>query len=202
MMPKVKRLIAAVLSTVLLLSMFVCTANAAFKELQVSRYAQEKGNWCWAAAARMAASYLYSSVPSQSNIVKYVKGSVVDQPASTTETAKALMFATGNRRQTGSTQQGNPWTFQHVKTSIDNHRPLIPLVNASGSGHYYTICGYDGATSKIALIDPGDAKRKTCSWSDFSAGNTSNGWGEPRPHKYTVYFSDWASPGMRIGGNQ
>ena len=41
---------------------------------------------------------------------------------------------------------------------------------------------------KIALNDPWDGTRYTCTWSDFDSGNWSL---DSRPHKFTVYFDDY-----------
>ena len=41
---------------------------------------------------------------------------------------------------------------------------------------------------KIALNDPWDGTRYTCTWSDFDSGNWSH---DSRPHKFTVYFDDY-----------
>lgn len=147
----------------------------------------------------MAADYLYSPVPSQTEIVEYIKGSAVNETGSIAETARSMEFATSWVKQASYTSSGNPWTFQHVKTSINNHRPVVPLVNDGNSGHFYVICGYEASTSRIAVIDPGRARRYTCSWNEFNSGYTSGGWIDPRPHVYTCYFTDWSSPSMKQG---
>ena len=197
------RSISLILSFVLALGLSVCPVSAAYPEINISRFRQEKSQWCWAAAARMAADYLYSPVPTQSQIVAYIKGSSnVNEPGTTAETARSMEFATSWVKHAGSTTSGNPWTFQHVTISIDNHRPVVPLVNDGSSGHYYVICGYEASTERIALVDPGNATRYTCSWDDFNDGDTTGGWKESRPHAYTCFFLDWSSPSMKKGGSE
>lgn len=195
-----KHLISALLSTIVLVSLLVATAYASYSELHVSRYKQEQRNWCWAACARMAADYVCGfTIPSQAEIVLHIKKSLVDKTGTISETANAITYATSGVKQASYTSQGNPWTFQNVIKSIDNLRPVVPLVNDGSSGHYYVICGYEASTGRITVIDPGDAGRYTCSWNDFQNGNTASGWRDSRPHAYTVFFSDWAFPTTRMG---
>lgn len=200
MKEKLKRISSLFLSFILATGLLICTVSAAYTELNVSRFRQERSLWCWAAAARMAADYLYSPIPTQSEIVEYIKGSVVNDTGSIAETARSMEFATSWVKHASYTSSGNPWTFQHVTISIDNHRPIVPLVNDGNSGHYYVICGYEASTGRIALIDPGNATRYTCTWDDFNDGDTSGGWKESRPHVYTCFFTDWSSPSMKKGG--
>lgn len=195
---KYRHLASAILSTIILIAFLVSTAYAAYAELSVPRYQQEKSSWCWAAAARMAADYVYGgTIPSQTQIVTYIKGSAVNEAGSISETAASIEYATGGTKSASYTSAGSPWTYQKVKTSIDNLRPVVPLVNDGTSGHYYVICGYEASTMRIAVINPGNATRYTCSWEDFCAGDTESGWRDSRPHRYTVFFSDWAAPTTR-----
>ena len=180
--------IVSLLMIGILVACFSMTAFASFEELNVPKYTQEKSMWCWAAAAQMAGKYKYStSDATQTDIVTYVKGSAVNNEGSIFETANATEYVTNNTYGL-STAWISKWGWDKVKTSIDNGYPVIALVDGGGSGHYYVIRGYDASTNKIALNDPWDGERKTCSWDDFNDGS----WGdESRPYKYTVYFDNY-----------
>ncbi len=192
-----KATILLILSLILTVSLLICTACAAYTELRVPRYQQEQSKWCWVAAAKMAGDFVYTPTYTQSEIVEYIKGSVVNETGSISETAESMELATGWVQHANYTSQGNPWTFQNFMLSIRNQRPVVPLVNDGLTGHYYVVCGYEESTERVALIDPGTATRYTCSWDDFNDGDTSSGWIDNRPHVYTCYFSDWST--MRTG---
>lgn len=172
----------------------VCSSTvlAAFTELAVPLYKQQKSNWCWAAAAEMAGKFKYSSsTVTQADIVAKIKGnSTVNEAGSTSETAKSIEYVTGGYYGASSTILFR-WGWDKVKTSIDNNYPVVPLVNDGSSGHYYVIVGYNSTDASIAVNDPWDGQRYECTWADFDAGDTSNGWKESRPHKYTVYYDNW-----------
>ena len=161
---------------------------AAFKELNVPNYKQEKSQWCWATAAQMAGRYKYSvSSLSQTDIVKHVKGSDANETGTIWETENATEYVTNNTCELSATFFIR-WNWDKIKTSIDNGYPVIPLVRNLSTGHYYVIRGYDEKNKKIAVNDPWDGTRYTCTWSDFDSGNWSH---DSRPHKFTVYFDDY-----------
>lgn len=160
--------------------------------MNVPRYRQEKSMWCWATAAKMAGDFVYSPTFSQSEIVEHVKGEIVNEAGTISETAEAMELATSWVKHASYTAKGKPWSFQNFMLSIDNQRPVVPLVNDGTSGHYYTVCGYDKSRERLALINPGDGARYTCAWEDFNSGDKSSGWIDDRPHRYTCYFTDWS----------
>ncbi len=175
-------------------ALVVCSSTvlAAFTELAVPLYTQQKSNWCWAAAAEMAGKFKYSSsTVTQADIVAKIKGdSSLNKPGKTSETAESIEYVTGGYYGASHTILSR-WGFDKVKTSIDNSYPVVPLVNDGNTGHYYVIVGYNPTDDSIAVNNPGDGQRYECTWADFDAGNTSNGWRDSRPHKYTVYFDNW-----------
>lgn len=179
---------------VVLAALMVCysTALAAFTELAVPRYKQQKSNWCWAAAAEMAGKFKYSSsTVTQADIVTEIKGSsTVNDAGSISETAESIEYVTNDYYGASSTNLFR-WGWNKVKTSIGNNYPVVPLVNDGNTGHYYVIVGYNSADSSIAVNDPWDGQRYECTWADFDAGDTSNGWKDSRPHVYTVYYDNW-----------
>ncbi len=164
------------------------TSYASMTELVVPEIMQSKDQWCWAAAAEMAGKYKYSSSSrTQDDIVAYIKGSSsINKPGSIFETADSIEYVTYDNYDVTSTWFSS-WSFSKVKTSIDNGYPVVPLVNDGNSGHFYVIRGYDDSTDEIALNDPWDGSRKVVKWNDFDSGD----WSDSRPHKHTVYFSDY-----------
>ena len=155
--------------------------------LPVPIYQQEKTNWCWAAAARMAGVYKYwTTSVTQSEIVGFIKGSSnINEPGDIFETAESITYVTKGLY---SALTAGQWPMSNIEHSIDNDYPVVPLVNDGNTGHYYVICGYN--SSKIVLNDPWTGTQKTCNWSDFAKGNTSSGWSDNRPYVYTVHFKD------------
>jgi hypothetical protein len=80
-----------------------------------------------------------------------------------------------------------------IQTSINNRRPVISLVEGSGSGHFYVIKGFykDAYSENFYIINPGDGRTYTASYMDFQHGNTSNGWIDSRDRTGDVLFKDW-----------
>lgn len=151
--------------------------------LGVTYKKQEKTQWCWAATAQMTGKYMYpSSTRTQTQIVTNVKGSAVNDPATTSETATATKYATHNTINFAAVY--STFSFASVKSYIDAGIPLQPLVNDGSSGHYYVIYGYHESSSDnyLYLVDPWDGYGKYTSYSSFLNGT----WTESRPWIQTV----------------
>lgn len=119
--------------------------------LSMTRYEQEKSNWCWAATAQMLGKY-YGKSYTQSQISTYVKGnSTNNATAMLAELTYAIKYATGKNWIVTTAA-----TFDNIKGYIgDDSMPLgIRMQWLSEGGHYLVMCGYNGSTSKVTLIDP------------------------------------------------
>lgn len=189
---KHKKIFFVVIMTVVMSLVSTQTAFAAIKELGVPIYTQEKSQWCWAAAARMAGKYRYpSSTVNQGQIVAHVKGSsAVNEAASIFEIVDAAEYVTNDTMEFSTTLLFN-WDWSDIMVSINNNYPAIALVYGDGNGHYYVIRGYDSTANTVIVNDPWYGKRFVVPWEDFKAG----GWNdETRPYKYTIYFESYTWP--------
>lgn len=184
-----RRIMIAVMVVLVVMCNLNITAFAAFEELNVPQYTQENTNWCWVAAAQMAGKYKYSaSTRTQTQIVEYITGSsTMNDPGTIWQTANATEYVTNNTYNLSAALLST-WSWEKIKTSIDNGYPVIALVRSNGSGHYYVIRGYDPTTNKIAVNDPADGTRYTCAWEEFCEGTWNH---ESRAYHSTVYFSDY-----------
>lgn len=178
--------------SVLLIACLVCgtgamAASAASVQLSVPGYAQERSNWCWAAAARMAGIYKYwTSSVTQTQIVANVKGAVTNTTATAAETAAAINYVTNNTYP--ATCSAGTFTLAKIQTSINNDYPVVPLVYASLSGHFYVIYGYNNST--LLLKDPASGGNKTCTYTQFLNGTSGF---DSRPYYHTTYFRNYNS---------
>lgn len=181
------------LTTFLAVSMLLCSNTfASFVELNVPKYTQEKSNWCWVTAAKMAGNYLSPTVTvSQSQLVFNIKGSYDNKTGTVWEAARAMEMSTFPTQSATVKITGYfPWS--DTKKSINNGYPLVALVAdsmTSQNGHYYVIKGYDPDINSIKVIDPSNGKEATCTWNSFVNGT----WDEKRPYQYSVYFKSWNS---------
>lgn len=117
--------------------------------LNITKYQQEKTNWCWAATAKMIASFLGYDI-TQSGVVGYVKGSTVNETASAGEIRSAIQYAINSKYAVRT--EG---VLAHVKIQeyIYGRRPLgMGISNGSGMGHVVVVSGYGSGT--VTIIDP------------------------------------------------
>ncbi|MGN1031134.1 MAG: papain-like cysteine protease family protein [Butyricicoccaceae bacterium] len=120
---------------------------AASKTLGMTRYEQEKSNWCWAASAQMVGKYVYGTKMSQSNICTYVKGEVVNTTATISQVATALYYTTRK----GTASSNSYFSLSTSQTHINNSKPFIARLGwNSGGGHAVAIYGYNDSTLYVA----------------------------------------------------
>ena len=128
------------------------------RTLNTPEIGQEKSMWCWAASALMAAKTNTYTTKTQSDIVREIKGSVIDEDADEYETLRAVQYASGN---------SNYVLLEHtlseaeIKQKIDAGFPIIlcrgwypngPREN----GHVSVLYGYrfEGTYVKYLIRDP------------------------------------------------
>lgn len=143
--------------TLALLLIIVPVSNtyAASYTMNITKYAQERTKWCWAACAKMIGAY-YGRIFSQSSICTHVKGSVVNQTATIGEVTSAIRY-TSNR----GTQAGVASLAAFIIEAM-NSRPAALRMGWSSSnykeGHVYVVRGARESTGSVAgglyLIDP------------------------------------------------
>ncbi len=135
------------------LALLVTYCNILAVELSVTRYTQEKDNWCWAASAQMIGKYKTGTKKSQSSIVTHVKGSAVNSGANTSEVQKAIKYTTGK----GTVYVEGTIGFGELQGHIQNGDPLyLSIVWNSGGAHGVVCSGartYSGV-QQIRIVDP------------------------------------------------
>lgn len=134
----------------------VVTDDEYYRVLDVDAVKQEKSNWCWAATAKCISDYLGGEGLSQKQIVKSVKGKVVNEGASNSEQKEALI-----NDGIDTTYKNNPISFSKLKKEIDNDRPILAHIDWSSSSndHAVVIDGYsintdDEDIDYIYYMDP------------------------------------------------
>lgn len=136
------------------LIVLVSTCVCAFAiELSVTRYQQEKDNWCWAASAQMIGKYKTGTAKTQSAIVTHVKGSTVNSGANTAEVQKALKYTTGK----STVYLEGVVGFGVLQGHLQNgDPPYLSLVWNSGGGHGVVCSGTrtNNGEQQIRVIDP------------------------------------------------
>lgn len=173
--------------------------GAVRKVLFSNMISQERGHWCWASAAQQSgywwANYnepLSSRPVSQSEIVRHVKGSVVNLPANNAyEVAKAAKCAAYNHSKAKpvATESYN-FSFNTIKGFVDQGKPIIcnqySILN--GTGHSLLISGYEDTSSvkNVIYVDPTDGKRYEISYDKFVSG-----WQYGYLWVWAVYWQHW-----------
>lgn len=154
---------------------FVLIGAAQAATISVSAYAQEQGNWCWAASTRTIVGWRTGiTPPSQCQLVKWGKAQ------STCPNVTGSFISDINRAYTGAgLWGGNTANYLASNTAIryqiDNWSLVqvrIGWASSGGeSGHVLTVYGYS-STSTINWIDPAGGVRKSGSWSYLSSNSS------------------------------
>lgn len=121
-----KRMASPMASICLCVGIALCVyALSSSNPLSMTKYTQEKSNWCWAACAKMTGKYFgYSH--SQNSIVSEIKGSAVNSAASDVEIGHALRYSCNYKY---TVAEGGVMTFHAVKQMIsNNHFPVVARV--------------------------------------------------------------------------
>ena len=121
-------------------------------QLAVTKYKQEKSNWCWAACAQMVGKYITKTVKEQSVIVKHVKGAVIDDGATYDEMSTAIKYATSSSSLYRYTTPDFSVIHKAVYEKV--HPGVIAIVWDTGYGHSMVISGSNDSEQKMYLIDP------------------------------------------------
>ncbi len=169
-----KKKCLALICTIVIALMVPISVSA--ETVYVPAIAQEQSLWCWAACAQMVGGH-YGSTLTQSDIVRFVKGSVYNVSANNSQIAQAAKYTTSRTHYVTSVSS---YSFSRLQNDINNGRPSIGGVGDSSTSHVYTLKGYylvSGLPSKVELIDPYDATEYTVDWTSYIAGN----WMDARP---------------------
>jgi len=182
------KLIALILP-ILIIGVIIAPPKAsalnAQNSVSVTIVTQSKSNWCWAACAEMIGKYYKPSwnFRNQSSIVKYVKGSTINQSGSLYESAKGTKYCAYNKKSfsyIGVSQYTGIWTWDRIRTEVDNGNPLQACAGyynngQRNGGHIVVIYGWllnnSNDTYYIRYIDPWDGTQKLCLYSQFVNGS-------------------------------
>lgn len=126
---KIKNKIRIIISSLLIICVISVPAYAlsTSNPLTMTKYSQQYSHWCWAACAQMVGKYFGTSY-TQSQIVKQIKGSTVDDGATDRELTLALQYTT-NSKGYSVALFGVP-TFATIKTNIvNNHFPVVAKIS-------------------------------------------------------------------------
>ena len=137
---------------------------------------QERTNWCWAASARNMAVAKFTSAnvtKSQSQVVKQIKGSIVNEGASIKETANAI---TSFSKSGSATSTNSAPSLTKIKSEINKGRAvLLGLEGLLGMGHSIIVYGYDNDSKDLHIFDPRDS-RIICTYEELCNGTAITGY--------------------------
>ena len=153
MKSKISKGLVCLIISLVIVNASLGSAYATAYTMNVTKYAQEKTNWCWVACAKMIGAY-YGRLYAQSDICQYVKGSVVNQTASLSEVTSAINYAS-NR----SVMQAGVAKLDAFINEARNNRPSVLRIGwNSGGGHVYVVRGAQEemgpALGGLFVIDP------------------------------------------------
>jgi len=166
------------------------------KTLDVKQIKQEKSNWCWAACSEMAGRYICGypflgiGYRSQSDIVKYVKGSTADLPGSLADSAKGSKYASKDKYT--YYYESKVWSWSDLRGEIDNNRTVQLGAGyyenqIRRGGHMVILTGWTFNSSSnryyIYYNDPWDGTQQFCEYSAFLDGSFNG-----RKYDQTVYY--------------
>lgn len=173
---KVRRKYLILMSSVVVLTLFAQSAYAyvSYKLLSVPRYMQEQSLWCWAAATEMIADY-FGANTTQSDIVKYVKGSVVNEMGNVTDMQNAL-----SKYQINSAPNNSIISFQSLVNFIESNPSVTPpgkpmaasvSLKPQGTGHMHVIYGYyqntDTSEQNVYYVNPATGTGKISDYTEY-----------------------------------
>ena len=144
---------------------------------------QEKSKWCWAATGQMLAlNYAPSITATQSNAVRYVKGSVSDNagaPKDTQLVAKYLLSTVSDDTEFAYTEYGTILTEAALINYLDTghavaiHRGFYyanDVTQTRMGGHALIICGHITVNGKnqYLILDPEPVSEGSIEWMSYT----------------------------------
>lgn len=116
-----------------------------YKTLSVDGAKQEKTNWCWAATSQSIIKYKGKASPSQTDIVKLVKGSDVNEGAYFKDELNSLRWYNLNTVGIDNATV----TFSVIQNEINADKPIKASIKwHSGGGHDFVVRGFYEDTDK------------------------------------------------------
>lgn len=135
---------------------FYSTGRLLSTEILVETQRQHMDSWCWAASSAMVGTYNTSSTKTQEDIVKHVKGSIIDLGGVDSEMIDGINYASNYTKSAKQIMAANV-TYKTMVSYIDKNHPFIINLNwGNGFGHAIVASGYKNDEKEICVINPGD----------------------------------------------
>lgn len=153
----------------------ISASNRSF-QLNVPTFKQEKSQWCWVATGRMVGYYFYNTSRTQSDGVRFIKGSVVNQGGSIVDIRNVTRFFTHNNNNFYNT---GVLSFSTIEQYINKYWPITAAIKWNGGGgHAVVIYGYIVGPKNpggVRYIDPWDGQKHYTRYSKFLDGSYNGG---------------------------
>lgn len=147
-----RKLRSSIFTVIVIIAMFQNCVLAVPTQYSISitRRAQQQSNWCWAATAQMIGSK-YCTVKSQENIVKTIKGAVINKGGTDSDVASAIQYACDAKY---SVKTKGVQTYSTVQSNIAGNKLIgVKMEWNSGGVHAVVLTGYT-TTGGVTLVDP------------------------------------------------
>lgn len=123
--------------------------------MNITRQEQQMSNWCWAASSVMIGSYDANSGITQSDVVKKIKGYLVNDGGDHNEIGRAINYVSYGLK---APKHIKPYkNYDEVVNYFDNNKLMGLLIKwvDRNAGHMIVGAGYDTVGDKIYCVDPG-----------------------------------------------
>ena len=122
-------------------------------QLGISQQVQRKSNWCWAACASMVGNFPKDKGRTQEDIVRAIKGSLVNSPAAPNEIKSAINYASAYTKKAFVV---NGLDENAVRSQIDIQRAAVLCIQWAGGagGHAIVAHGYNLRDGTLYCTDP------------------------------------------------
>ncbi|KUL30016.1 hypothetical protein ADL15_25945 [Actinoplanes awajinensis subsp. mycoplanecinus] len=146
-------------------------AQAVEKYLAVTKYKQEKSNWCWAAVSKSIIKFQTGTVVAQCGIVKSGKN---------TSTCANSAGSKTNVRRALNKYGVNPGTeitltWDYAKSEIIIGRPIYSSIRwRAGGGHAHVLRGYynTGYSYGVSYMDPASGTTTSREWGSYLSNSS------------------------------
>lgn len=132
---------------------------------------QKMSNWCWAGVSVPILQH-YGKTVTQEEFVRYVKGGLYNDPATTGEIKYGL-----KRYGVNSSDFYNLPTLQWVKNEVDGRRPMVAFIrwtHGAAIGHFVVLDGYytgTGGNQYVSYMDPWYGDHYSQTFDSFKSNN-------------------------------
>jgi|HigsolmetaAR203D_1030402.scaffolds.fasta_scaffold01037_16 Papain-like cysteine protease AvrRpt2. len=191
--PRHRKFMISVAALFLCAVLMESTVIAASKELNVTKYSQEKTQWCWVTAVQSVVHFHTGTKHSQCDLWKMGKNqsTCLNEPGNFSEVERIfsqLSFSNDGVTSTGSI------SFSAVKSEIDSSRPFLIRLGWKSTdkktGHMAVVTGYDDRSDYdfIKYIYINDAPTESVDrWNTPEYLEDNTNWSWTHTHKGIKY---------------